>query len=602
MSPVKSRVWQSERIDTTCPHCGFGCRLTQNVCEGRLINKVVSEGGLPPNFASLCVRGRFGYDFIAHPARLTGASVSFDGTKKAVGWEDAVKTAAERLRRLDEEGKGLGFIASARITNEELYLLSRIAGLFKNARVATPAFYHTGKAAAAMAKAGIALDGGQEKLSDCDLILVAGADLLINNHLLANKVRRAVLTNGARVIVIDPLPASLARIADAHLQPMPGQDALVFDALSRRLLKAGAYDKETEQLEGFAGFKAARLSNDAASPAPASVDPAHFEKAGCMIEAASRIAVLFGSGITDREASLTALLNLALLKGLPGRGVVIATALQSNARGALAILGIADSPEEVILSSDTAGILFYEEDPFHFMNEKKVREALAAKSFVGVSDILPTRVMDFAHLTVPSTSFGEKEGTVISGDGTLREVRKAIQGGPGGLEFLKDLLGCLGGKRYGYRDELDSDLKKDFPVMCQAALGQAREGSAGKGRFTVGPVSAAPAGAATWPYRLILRDRFASHHLADKEIYAAGIARVQKEMLYISPDDAAALGLIEGDLIRLESDEGAAVRPVTIKKGIRAGVLECLLFEKRGELLALSAKPAKVIDVSAGKA
>jgi anaerobic selenocysteine-containing dehydrogenase len=90
--------------------------------------------------------------------------------------------------------------------------------------------------------------------------------------------------------------------------------------------------------------------------------------------------------------------------------------------------------------------------------------------------------------------------------------------------------------------------------------------------------------------------------LADKEIYAAGIARVQKEMLYISPDDAAALGLIEGDLIRLESDEGAAVRPVTIKKGIRAGVLECLLFEKRGELLALSAKPAKVIDVSAGKA
>ncbi len=71
LSPVKSRAWQSERTDTTCPHCGFGCRLTLNVSEGDIITKVLSKTDLPPNHASLCVRGRFGYDFHNHPSRLT---------------------------------------------------------------------------------------------------------------------------------------------------------------------------------------------------------------------------------------------------------------------------------------------------------------------------------------------------------------------------------------------------------------------------------------------------------------------------------------------------------------------------------------------------
>ncbi len=265
------------------------------------------------------------------------------------------------------------------------------------------------------------------------MIIVAGADLLVNNHLLANKVRETVITKGARVIVIDPLPASLARIADAHLQPVPGQDALVFNALSRRILKDGRHVKEAETLEGFAEFKKALLSDAAATAAaPGGVDEAVLEKAGKLIGEAERIAVIFGSGISDREESLKALLNFCLLKGLPGQGAIIPTALQANARGAVSILGAATSPEDVLFSPDTAGIVIYEEDPFQFLNAEKVKDALAKKAFVLVCDILPTRVMDFAHLTIPSTTFAEKEGTMIAGDGTLREVKKACAGGQGG--------------------------------------------------------------------------------------------------------------------------------------------------------------------------
>ncbi|MBU1184900.1 MAG: hypothetical protein KJ663_06950, partial [Proteobacteria bacterium] len=84
--------------------------------------------------------------------------------------------------------------------------------------------------------------------------------------------------------------------------------------------------------------------------------------------------------------------------------------------------------------------------------------------------------------------------------------------------------------------------------------------------------------------------------------YAKGVSQVQKDALFISPGDAAALNLTDGDGLYLESADGDATRPVTVKAGIKQGVLECLLFRKRREMLALSLKPAKVIEVSVRKA
>ena len=130
----------------------------------------------------------------------------------------------------------------------------------------------------------------------------------------------------------------------------------------------------------------------------------------------------------------------------------------------------------------------------------------------------------------------------------------------------------------------------------------AKAETTGKGRFLLPPLSAPPATPATRPYRLILRDLFANHHLADGEVYGKGCAMVMKDMLSLSPEDAAFLKLADGDAVCVESDEGAATGVVTIKAGIRQGVLECMLFRKRREMLFLSWKPAKVIDVSVRKA
>jgi formate dehydrogenase alpha subunit len=605
MSPVKSRIWQSERIDTACPHCGFGCRLTLDVCEGGTISKVVCETDEPPNHLSLCVRGRFGYDVLSPPSRLPSPERMIPGGREALGWEEALDTAAAQLRRLAAEGKGMGWLVSARVTNEELFLLSRIAGLFPGSRVASPAFYHTGKVAAALREAQIALDGGYERLSGCDLILVAGADLLVNNHLLANRVRAAVLASGAKVIVVDPLPAPLTRIADAHLQVAPGEDAPLFNAFSRRLLAGGGYDRGAENREGFSEFRRVLLEDEAVpAPAPGGVCGESLEKACRMIGEAGRVAVIFGSGISRREESLAALLNFCLLKGLPGRGAILPTALQANAMGAVAIPEELASPEEVLLSPDFPGIWIHEEDPFLFLNGKMVKDALAKKEFVAVCDILPTEAMAFAHLTIPSTAFAEKEGTLLSGDRKLRKVRKIRNGPPGGTAFLQGLLGRLGGKSTCDPAKLADGLRGRLPAEGDGRWGA--PGSGEGGRFLVKPSRTERAVPETAgeerPYRLILRDLFASHYLTHREVAGRGIARVQGDGLYLSPEDAKALGLADGDALCVESESGRMVRTATIRAGIRPGVLECLLFQKRRDALSLSQGQAGTIAVSIRKA
>lgn len=593
LSPVKSRTWQSERIDTTCPHCGFGCQLTLNVLDGKTITKVVTEKNLSPNNDSLCVRGRFGYDFVNAEERIGAPYKNADGQKQSVSQEDALALTAESLKKLSAAGKGTGFVVSPRVTNEEIYLVSRIAAALNNARVASAAAYHTGKAAAAFARMGISPVYDYEKIQTCRTIVVAGADLLINNHLVANKVREAVKLHGARIVSIDPLDNALARISSAHLQPVPGQDAAVFSALSARLLQDGKHSKDAEAVEGFAGIK--QSLEKASAEAPAGVDAVLFDKACKLIADAENVCVIFGSGITDNEESLKALLNFSMLKGLPQKGLVMPVALQANALGAVSLIENLAAPEELLERSDIASLFFYEDDPFQYLNGGMVKKSLAAKEFVAVCDILPTFVMDSAGVVVPSAAFAEKEGSFISGNGALRAVNKACQGPSAGFDFLNALLGCLGGKTYENPGAVAEEIRSSGLLEKGVDGAERLAAKNGKLSFTVGGVNTPEKADA---FQLIFRDIFKNHHLADKGIYSKGASSVQSDALRISPEDARELGLSSGDAVGLKGDAGEATCPVVVKNGIRKGVLECVLFSKHHEMLSLSSRMAKTIGVT----
>lgn len=115
-------------VTTTCPYCGVGCTLHLHVKEDTIF-KVTSPFDAPANHGNLCVKGRFGYDFVHAKDRLTQPLVRKYGTLAPAAWDDAMGYVAERLLEIREKygADSIGFLVSAKCTNEENYLLQKVA-------------------------------------------------------------------------------------------------------------------------------------------------------------------------------------------------------------------------------------------------------------------------------------------------------------------------------------------------------------------------------------------------------------------------------------------------------------------------------------------
>ena len=123
----KGRKWEVEKVTTTCPYCGVGCQFDLNVKDGRVIGVTSADGDVNGRF--LCVKGRFGYGFIHHPDRLTTPLIKKDGKFVEATWDEAIALVAEKLGAVKEQygGETIGILSSARCTNEENYLMNKLA-------------------------------------------------------------------------------------------------------------------------------------------------------------------------------------------------------------------------------------------------------------------------------------------------------------------------------------------------------------------------------------------------------------------------------------------------------------------------------------------
>jgi NADH-quinone oxidoreductase subunit G len=603
VSPLKSRKWQTTRQVTTCPHCGFGCSLVLDVFEDRFITKVLTDDKKWPNQGSLCAMGRFGYDFANHEARLTAPSITENGNVSPCRVDQAADATAAAMSKLVKQGKPIGFIVSSRATNEEVSMLAEIAGCFPMSVIGTAAEYHTGKVMNAFREMGIPYGFDYDALTECDLIVVAGADLVANNHLLGNKVREAVKRSGAKVAVIDPSPTAVARIADVWLKVAPGTDATLFDGLARDLIGEKSYDPGAEQVAGFTDYVAAvgSLSTEEVL-SRCGIDGKGLQRLSGLLANARKAAVILGSGISASDEGLRALLNLCLLKGIGKDGLIMSTALQANGVGAVSILGNALTPYDVLMNPAIGGLFIYEDDPFHYINGASVEEALEKKGFVAVCDALPTRVAEYAHVRVPTGTFAEKEGTYVAEDGLIRKVERARGKASPGFDFLKALLNKLCGGLYHSEAEALAGLYKKG-ILTRDDKGDRLSPVSGDPRFLVSPASAQ--GKAVRPFTLVLRNPFLNHHLADKDAYSKVVwvnnPPIQGDLLFISPEDGAALNISQGDQVSVESDMGKIEERAFIKEGLKQGVVEFRLLRKRTDVLKLAGGYAKQTPVTLKK-
>jgi len=557
------------------------------VLNGEVITKVVSESPTPPNFTSLCVRGRFGFDFVENKKRLKNCEHRRADGVFPLSYSEAMSIIIDNLKRLAGEGKGIGILLSPRVTNEEVFLLVQLARQFNHTKMASSAYYHTGRAMEALRKAGIDPSYDYEKIGECDTLIVAGAGLLINNHVLANQIRKAVKLKGIRLIVVDPLPGALTAIADVHLQVNPKGDASLFNAFSCRLLQ------ENLHYNGFAegfGDVVSFLKDKEEDFKKAGINRDDFEKAYRLLKEGT-IGVIFGSGITDCEGSLAALINFCLLRGIDENGLVMPVSHQANARGVVALVPELLAPEELINDDSVASLIIYEDDPFSYLPSGEIEGALRKKEFIALCDLFPSFVYPFAHLLWPASSFVEKEGTFLSGDGKIRELKKVLpRGSFESFDFLRELLFRLGGKNYARPTEVTQEINEGNLLQGvkrgrRYISGAVREDALKDGEFY-----------------LIRRDFFMNHHLDGKETYGRAMAKIGKEELFMSPDDAQELMIGHGQEVSVETERGSITLPVTLKKGMKRGILEIVLFRRRTEMLNLSTRPDKVIKVKLRKA
>jgi predicted molibdopterin-dependent oxidoreductase YjgC len=120
------RPWETEKVRTTCTYCGVGCQINLHVQDGRVV-KVTGAEGVAPNYGSLCVKGRFGYNFINSPERLTDPLIKENGQFRKATWEEALDRVAGRLAEIKEQSgpDSIGVLTSARVTNEENYIANK---------------------------------------------------------------------------------------------------------------------------------------------------------------------------------------------------------------------------------------------------------------------------------------------------------------------------------------------------------------------------------------------------------------------------------------------------------------------------------------------
>jgi predicted molibdopterin-dependent oxidoreductase YjgC len=126
VSPLKARPWEKTKTRTVCPYCGVGCVIELNVASGQVI-KVTTDEAVPPNNGTLCVKGRFGFEFINSDKRLTKPLIRQGDSFREVSWDEALNYVAKKLKEIKEQygASAIGGLCSARCTNEDNYVFQK---------------------------------------------------------------------------------------------------------------------------------------------------------------------------------------------------------------------------------------------------------------------------------------------------------------------------------------------------------------------------------------------------------------------------------------------------------------------------------------------
>jgi len=609
-------------VETVCPYCGCGCTISAEVKDDRLVRVCPSQkAGV--NKGALCVRGAYGYDFVHSQDRLTSPLLNIDGDFQQVEWEQALDTVAKEFKRIKETygSDSLAILGSPRCTNEENYLLQRLARGVLGTNNIDNGSRLFGAAGRVGLERSIGLPGtgnSLEALEQSSVIMVIGADPSISSPITSYAIKRAVKYQGAELILIDPRKTELSSFAHLWLRPKIGTDLALLNALAKLVIDGKLFDEEfiANRTDGFAQF----------SGTLETYTPEYAEKitgvAGQDIRSAVRIlavsgraSIVYGNGITQYVGgadSVTALVNIALLTGNVGRqiGGIFALQRDSNARGASEMGALPDflpgyrSIDDaeargnfekrwgVSLPSATGltalemmehakqgkvkGMLIVGENPvLGFPNPSLVKEALTSLDCLVVADLFLTETAKLATVVLPATSFAEKDGTFTNLEGRAQSVRKAIKpvgdSLPDGEIILRLADGMGSPLPYSSPQQIMDEIEELVPLKNRPG----KKDSEAVGRFV--PVAYSPSDTTSknkYPLTLQCGSILCQFGTGSRSSRSLRLKKFCPEaFVEISMADAEKLGIGDGGTVRIKSAAGEVTAVARVVDTLPPGML-----------------------------
>ena len=482
-----SDVLPERTVDSLCPYCGVGCQVEYRVKDETILSVEGKNG--PANEGRLCVKGRYGFDYVHHASRLTQPLIRREGVAKdanlrfdpehpealfrVASWEEALAKAAGGLRQIrDRDGpRALAGLGSAKGSNEEAYLFQKLVrvGFGSNNVDHCTRLCHAASVAALLEGIGSgAVSNPVRDVAQAELVLLIGANPAVNHPVAATWIKNAVRA-GTRLIIADPRRSALARYASHYLQFKPDADVALLNGMMNCIVAEDLVDRAfvDARVEGYAEFAAhiAAFTPEAMAPLCGIAAPTIREVAR-LYAGAKTAMILWGMGVsqhvhgTDNARCLIALSLLCGQIGRPGTGLHPLRG-QNNVQGA-SDAGLipmmypdyqrVDRPEvrarferlwqasldpapglTVVEMLDAAsrfelrGMYIVGENPA--MSDPDLahaRAALAGLEHLVVQDIFLTETAALADVVLPASAHAEKTGSFTNTDRLVQLGRQAI--------------------------------------------------------------------------------------------------------------------------------------------------------------------------------